>query len=218
MADSEPITLTFDDLALMTPLEDGVMPVSFAEGVLLADDFSDPASGWPEEEHEDWTTLYQDGQYLMAILTANRAAWVTASNESYADFSLSADVLLESKEGDGTAGLLFRMQDADNYYYFEISDFGEYKIGAQVDGRWRSIAGGERAYSKHINIAGESNRVEVVCSGPEMSAYVNGELLATVTDAAFAKGRVGVIAQSTGDSGVVVALFDDFLVTSVGHR
>ena len=194
------------------------MPVSSAEGVLFADDFSDPASGWPEEEHEDRTTLYRDGQCLMATLAANRAAWVTASNESYADLSVSANVLLESMEGGGTAGLLFRIQDADNYYYFQISDLGDYKIGARVDGKWRSIAGGDWSYSKQLNAEGEWNRLEVVCVGPEISAYVNGELLATLTDTAFAKGGVGVTAQSTGDSGEVVALFDDFMVISAGPR
>lgn len=217
VADSQPITLGFDDLLVMVPLEDGRLPVA-AAGVLFSDDFSDPLSGWPEEEHEDWASLYQDEQYMLAVLAGSRGAWVTAGSASYANIRLSADLLLQSEEGGGTAGLLFRMQDADNYYYFQISDFGEYKVGAQVEGSWRSIAGGGWAYSEAIGTAGEPNHLEVICVGSEMSAYVNGERLVTVSDSTFSEGKVGILAQSRSDSGMVVSLFDNFLVTSEGER
>ena len=64
---------------------------------------------------------------------------------------------------------------------------------------------------KHVNPLGEVNLVRVVCQGPRMTLYANGQELITVEDDAFERGDVGLFASTFADPNVEVE-FDDLQI------
>jgi hypothetical protein len=63
-----------------------------------------------------------------------------------------------------------------------------------------------------IRTGGRTNHVVAVCQGDELSLYVNGELLETVTDDTHKRGDVG-LGAGAGPEGNTRVQFDNFLVS-----
>jgi hypothetical protein len=67
--------------------------------------------------------------------------------------------------------------------------------------------------SPHIKTGTQVNRVLGVCDEDELSLYVNGQWLATVTDDEYVRGDVG-LGASSGPGGSTRIVFDNFVVTA----
>ena len=67
-------------------------------------------------------------------------------------------------------------------------------------------------FSPVIRTGGQTNRIQAVCQGNELSLYVNDELLETVTDDTHSQGGVGLGAGS-GSAGDARIQFDNFGAT-----
>jgi hypothetical protein len=116
---------------------------------------------------------------------------------------------------DGHYGVLCRYQDADGFYYFAVSADGYYAIFRRAEGDMRILTGDGSGMlpSPHIKTGTQVNRVLGVCDGDELSLYVNGQWLATVTDNEYARGDVG-LGASSGPGGGTRIVFDNFVVTA----
>ena len=57
-----------------------------------------------------------------------------------------------------------------------------------------------------------TNHIKAECFGNQLTLYVNGVLLTSVSDATLANGDVGLLASTYDEAGVDI-LFDNFLVT-----
>jgi hypothetical protein len=62
---------------------------------------------------------------------------------------------------------------------------------------------------------GGTNVLRAVCQGEQLTFFVNGEQLATVTDTAYLKGDVGLAAGS-GPAGSIRVHFDNLTVATPG--
>lgn len=124
-----------------------------------------------------------------------------------------------------------------SYYRFMISSDGYYSLSRQIDGRERMISAW--IPSPVINPGFDApNTIRVVARGDEFQFFVNGAvmplcipndpdalstyfeatgecvegaLVETLADPSIGGGQLGVIAESLGEGGVVVA-FDDLIV------
>jgi hypothetical protein len=67
------------------------------------------------------------------------------------------------------------------------------------------------ATSDEINLGLDTNHIRADCVGSELSLYVNGKLLTSVTDTDFANGDVGLIAGTYDTAGTDIH-FDNFVV------
>ena len=182
---------------------------------LFQDDFADAGSGWGAEQREEFERGYQGGEYFIELYESNWFAWAYPG-ERFDDVSIEADVYLASGAQDSHFGLLCRHTGGDNFYYFAVSADGYYGIFRRVDGGGLEVltAGGRgMAFSPAIRTGEQTNHVMAVCRGDELSLYVNGELLETVTDEAHTRGDVGVGAGS-GPEGAARVQFDNFTVTT----
>ena len=184
------------------------------QGLLFQDDFNNPGSGWGADQHEKSERGYEEGEYFIQLHEPNWFVWAYP-DEQFEDVSVEVDAYLASGSQDSHFGLLCRHVDEDNFYYFAISADGYYAIFRRVDGGDLEILTGDGSGmtpSPNIRIGEQTNRVLAVCRGDELSLYVNGELLETVSDDAHAQGDVGIGAGS-GPEGNVRVQFDDFIVT-----
>ena len=151
--------------------------------VILSDDFSDPDSGWAVDEEGAYG--YVDDAYLMTV-DPGVYRWVVQDDETYTDVSLEVDIMLLSGDADAYAGLLCRSTE-DGYFYADISPAGDFTIG-QLVGEDVTVLS-EWAASNAIDTEpGATNRLRLDCIGDTMTAYVNGEMLDSVTVEVIAGG------------------------------
>lgn len=171
----------------------------------IEDDFSDEESGWTTASHDVYTMGYSDGTYRMkANSDALIFSWRRAALE---DMILEVD----AQRTDGTTkngfGLICRYRDLDNFYLFQISSEGGYRIGKYVDDVFSEITPWD--YHGAINQGFESNSLRVECIGSRLSFFVNGTLLIESNDNDFTTGGFGLLIEAEEASGLEI-IFDNF--------
>lgn len=159
----------------------------------------------------------------------------SAARPHFGDFDLRVEATAVDGPLDNGFGVIFRLQDRQNYYLFLISSDGYYKVERVRGGVSRELSTWIESPLVRQGL-GERNYVRVVGRGDQFAFFVNGEPVAlcipddpearstyvqgaciggsmqqTLTDAAIPHGRLGVVASSFGASGVVVD-FDNVLV------
>jgi hypothetical protein len=118
----------------------------------------------------------------------------------FADVVLTARFKPVSDHQDHAAGLLFRIQDQDNYYILRANALENNVILHKYTGGRRSSLRETRA--QVASGRWQELRVEAVSS--RLRGFLNGQLVVEVTDDTFQAGQVGLWTEA--DS---VACFDD---------
>jgi hypothetical protein len=194
------------------PISAGKTPAALAATpeLVLAyqDDFSDPRSGWDDAFDKYTMKQYGNQKYYIVVQTSNLVAWGLA-NRDISDFVLEADAAQEEGPDNNGYGLLFRWQDRQNFYRFDISGDGFYLLSKFVKGEWVTLV--DWSESPYINKGKTANRLKVVAFGPSISIYANDQLLATVNDNTFAHGNFGVFAGTFSEPNLWVS-FDNIRV------
>lgn len=174
-----------------------------------------------------------NGALRVAVDEVNSLPYSTAA-PYFGDFDLR--VLGRATAGplDNGFGVVFRVQNPQNYYGFFISSDGYYQVWREVDGTEKLLS--DWIPSPLVNQGlGAANEIRVVAQGDRFRFYVNGEQVmlcvpddpaATSTyadscidgqmqpelvDGSISEGRLGVIARTFDEPGVEVD-FDNVLV------
>ncbi len=131
-----------------------------------------------------------------------------AEGASYKDLALSVKFKTISGSVDQGAGLVFRLQDKENYYVVRANALEDnFRLYHVVKGRRIQFAG---ANFKVTPQAWHEMRVEA--RGNEFRCYYDGQLKITAQDSAFQdKGKIGLWTKA--DS---VIYFDDLTVDDLG--
>jgi len=163
--------------------------------VLFADDFS--AVTWPTGER----IYYLDGSYHIYSPDSDWYAWQSVVSE---DFIFETEARwVEGREEFGF-GVLFRLQDGENYYLFDISRNGHYKVDKKIAGTYYELTPWEKCTA--IDPSG-SNLLKVEAVGSRLSFYVNNNKVRELSDDTFRSGKLGLFA-----GGGVHAAFDNLRV------
>jgi serine/threonine protein kinase len=177
--------------------------------VLFADDFSDPNSGWPTIENAQAKYSYQSDGYHIFVYEVNSAPWAkTGRQDSNASIFVDAAPVSNSN---GFYGLLCRIQDNQNFYYFIVQNNGMFAIGKSNNGVLQPLA--EWTASSAIHQGNQTNRLRADCFENTLRFYANDVLLGTVSDADFTSGYSGIIANALDAQGFEV-VFDNFQITN----
>ena len=180
---------------------------------LLSDDFSDPSSGWPASQSALGAYGYRQGQYFVQVSEPDTLLWA-GPPQVYRDVRIGVNAVWSGASSSGYYGLLCRIQDEQNFYYFVVTPAsGEYTIGKYVKGQFNSLLAGGWNSSPSIPTAGQTTHLQAVCAGDHLSFYINSELLNEVNDSLFASGKTGVAAAALQTQADV--LFDNFQVDQV---
>jgi hypothetical protein len=101
------------------------------------------------------------------------------------------------------AGIVFRMQDPDNFYMFRLAGEEGAVLGRMIDGQWnepdlcnprvRDFLEGSRIGFRRDNWY----RLKVEAYGSRMTVFINGEPVCSAVDATFTIGHVGLVTFKT---------------------
>lgn len=143
----------------------------------------------------EWSPDPQTSAYLGSDLIMR--------DKTFADAVVTAAFLVrrvnwfEDSDNDGI-GLVFRFQDANNYYrLLSVIEGGPFtRLEKWVDGELTVLGFSDNPDHAYINqtgvLANDLNLLRVDKAGSRIRAYVNGEEVFDVTDSTFSSGRVGV--------------------------
>lgn len=177
--------------------------------ILLKDDFSDPASGWPESDngHKWW---YENGEFHGLVKGPHYLTWLGYPGKVFSDFILEADARKVDGPNDAGYGLAFRIVGGNSAYVFNIAGDGNYTLFKVVDGKRSDLVGWTSALNA-INRDNSTNHLLVVCQGSHIWCYINGQLVADVIDDSHVEGETGFFIGSQEASDLHVA-FDNIVV------
>lgn len=148
------------------------------------------------------------GRYTITVTDTNTLVWSTVGGP-LADGSAETEIFFDQGTPTTAAGILFRMQDDQNFYVASLSSDGFYALDAREQGAWRSII--EWTPWPTIDTRGGANRLQVLTKGTTISLYLDGALLAQTVDKAFADGDLA-LAVNTFDTRDVSVRFDNLVV------
>ncbi len=177
---------------------------------LYSDDLSDPTRGWPIKQDAEGGYVYQSDGYHIFVDQIDQVLWATVDN-GYGNSSIYVDATPVTEGRNGYYGLLCRIQDDQNFYYFVIQSNGDYAIGKYKNAVFLPFFS-DWKQSDAIKHGNQTNRLEAECTANTLRLYVNDALLDEVTDTDFTSGFSGMLAASL-DSQRFEVVFRNFLIT-----
>lgn len=178
--------------------------------LLFQDDFSTNNAGWLTADTVEYRGQVVDGRYRIVIFTPD-TIWWTQSGREFTDFRYEADVIwAEQQEAEQGLGLVLRLQDARHFYFFEIDQFGNYRIRARDGDEWRTLLNWSLSSALRAGLG--TNRLAVEAVGENLRFEANGDLLFQTHDGAYLGGDIGLAASNEGAS-TLTGEFDNVRVT-----
>ncbi|MFQ5614231.1 MAG: FHA domain-containing protein, partial [Anaerolineae bacterium] len=161
--------------------------------LVYEDDFSDSDSGWDDSFDKFTTKQYGNLKYHIEVNDSN--LWARGlANRNVGDFELEVEATQEAGPTNNGYGLLFRFQDRNNFYRFDVSGDGFFLLSKFQDGEWITL----QDWTAHpaIKQGMTTNLLKVLAVGPDISVFANGQELTRVRDDAFANGNFGFFAST----------------------
>jgi hypothetical protein len=183
--------------------------------LIYEDDFSDPSSGWDDAFDRYTTKQYGNNKYYIEVTTSNLVAWGLA-NRDVTDFRLEVDAAQEVGPNNNGYGILFRFQDRNNFYRFDISGDGFFLLSKFYEGEWVTLI--PWTASSAVNVGQASNRLVVESVGSQIRVYANDALLAEVEDDTFSHGNFGFFASTFSEPNLTISYDDIKLWTPKGRE
>lgn len=190
----------------------GFVSTSIMSGQLISESFGSGGIDFTEVSGGTWSV--SGGRYLLSSPYSSSTNGILG-NISVHDTAVSGDFILTAlMRISGTisdwndAAVIFGYQNSNNYYYLSLNESNDsYTKGIL------KVVNGNAVELANITISVSANTdysIEIVRSGSNITARVNGNTVASATDATFSGGQVGFGSFNDG------AQFDDLLVTTLG--
>ncbi len=183
--------------------------------ILYADNFSDPASGWPVQSSDAATRRvgYADGEYYVARLPGSGGSPYVMREEPFGDFLLEVDARLLEPTADAYVFVDFRRQPGGEHYSFVVApDEGAFIVRRNTDRTGVTVLDWTRAAA--IQPGPATNRLGVRARGDELTLLVNGEAVGQARAEDTRAGGFGFGVGSLND-GAAEARFRNLVITSL---
>lgn len=157
------------------------------------------ADNWDDDGSGLWSVQMvspNDGEYIMD--GTGGQSWpgpYSAYNVVYTNFTYEADVTRVVGYDNANNGIIFRSDGTGNNCYefgFDL-DFGWFAFAKFVGGIASWISPGWVDPSCINTGLGAWNRLKVVCSGSNITLYINDVLVGAYADTEFSEGKVGAM-------------------------
>jgi hypothetical protein len=210
--DSPNTHIHFDHLVIRN-LESAQVPQT-GVALLYKDDFTNPASSWPERKFDNYFIGYHEPEYYHVEITGPnyKTTVFEPQKRSFDDATIELQVMTASSKtaptGDFRYGLVFR-RSGDLYYAFTISPRTKKWYVLKSSPNELSIL--KEGTNQDINDLDIDDLLRVDAQGSSFIFHINDQLVAQVTDLDYAAGEVGFYVESF-DSPNTHIHFDDLSI------
>ncbi len=181
--------------------------------VLFSDAFIAGETGkWQVEGDDAGRTAVLNERLVIEIDEPNLLQYTALVEPTFNDFILEVDISQLAGSPESSYGVLFRMENSDRFYRFDITGNGLYVMERHnSDGTWtRFISDWTESEAIKQGLTA-TNRLRVEARGPLLTFYVNDQLLQQVNDGSYAGGKIALDAGTFGYTDLQVA-FDNVVV------
>jgi hypothetical protein len=151
-----------------------------------------------------------DGRYRWEaqVSRANSISKVWLGEYKVSDFHLTVNAkhIFGSRAGSGW-GVIFRVQDNQNYYWFRMTDSKFFAVSVAEAGQWRDIVAWRRTETIKSNGV---NQLEVIALNTHFIFLINGQIVSEADDEQFSQGLVGLAIEGYTQGENIVFDFLDF--------
>jgi hypothetical protein len=209
-----PILVTSPSPSSESPATSQPQVTASASNVLFHDDFTNPATGWPEDKFDNYFVGYHEPEYYhVEIIGKNYKTTVfEPGRKSYGDFTTELQVFSASAktspEGDFRYGIAIR-RSGDQYYAFAISPRSKkwYVLKSSPN----QLVVLTEGVAANIHDADTDDTLRVDAQGSDFFFHINDQLVGQVTDADYSAGEIGFYVESF-DSPNTHIHFDDLTI------
>jgi hypothetical protein len=179
---------------------------------IIDDGFDQNTLDWPEGDDTDplavinWTI--EAGKFRWKA-TANDSFvwWVYPTMDAVTDFSLSVQMQQVSGAVDGEGGLIYRVQEPDLYYTFELNGLDQFAIYSHLDDGWHTLVD----WSTSDAIREDApNQLTVIATGSHFEYLINQQDVASLDDDSISNGMAGLLVGLAQPEDQGFWEFDDF--------
>ena len=184
--------------------------------VLLSDDFS--SATWGTRTDADSSVEYANGALQMIVYTQNYFVWSPPNDQDYQNIHSEVTVINNGTDATTAFGIMCNQQATNgNFYYLAMTPAGEYAIAKAAEGQTDIFLTNDDqwASSDLIPQNAASYRVGADCSNGTLTLYVDGQQIASVSDASYTSGGVALFTWSGEEANSADVSFDDFLMTKL---
>ena len=184
------------------------------DGVLYQDDFTNPATLWPEEKFDNYFIGYHEPEYYHIEITSPnyKTSVFEPQKQSFSDVTIEVKVLTVSAktaaEGDFSYGPVFR-RSGDQYYAFTISPRTKKWYVLKSSPNALTIL--EEGTEESIHDLDAEDTLRVDAQAPDFFLHINDRLVGQVSDPDYASGEVGLYAQTFDSTGAHIH-FDNLTI------
>ena len=175
---------------------------------IYEEDFSDPRETWEVTDSGEVTYTIENESYVIKIAKTKWMAWSTL-DEEFGDFVLEFDAALAQGNQYNSLGVLFRIQDKNNFYELSINGNSSYVVRKQIEDEWIDII--DWTSSEAIREMGETNHVRLVGHQGTFILYANDQYVLEFTDDSFVSGDMAILTAAY-DNPPVRSTFDNIKV------
>lgn len=198
-----------------TPTETPAPPSNMY--VIFSDSFDSNMQDWPTGTSDGELGTHErslsNGKYLWEALAKQGLAMKAFPKvaDPVTDFYLTVDALLDSGPTDSEYGVVFRLDDNNNYYSFQANDDQKFSFWLRYNGKWIKLLDWKKTSAIR---PGEVNRIGVLAEGSRFSFFINDQFVGEAEDDRLAVGRVGFYVLTRPDEVQNVFEFDNFKLST----
>jgi len=184
-------------------------PATLTAGTLFKDDFSSQQAsednGWTFDTGENVETTWAPNKF---IITLKKKQWLGLSwpDGTYDNFGAEAEAQPTTDEY-AEYGIVFRVSgdtDTRSYYTFAVTTDGKYYVQKKIDGKWADTDPVKATASSYIKKGKTRNTLAVLTQDSQISLYINGSPVKTITDDSITEGQVGVFVGTSDNASAEV--------------
>ncbi len=161
--------------------------------IVFEDDFTDNRNEWYQVDQDECTITVENGKYAFHH-KRQEGAWLTWQKieiDQHQDFRIEVTINKVSGANNYGYGLLWGLEDVDNYNQFVISGNGYYRHGILSNDQWSEII--EWSPSEYINQENTTNILSIQKLGNQVKFYINDHYVNEAEFGEFFGNKVGFI-------------------------
>ena len=189
-------------------------------GAILEDDFEGGSTNWGVGTDSDSSVEYANGGLRMQVFTDNYFVWSTPDDQDYENVHIEVTAINNGTDSTTAFGILCHQQTiTDSFYYFAVTPAGEYAIAEAALALDDVFLTNNDQWGQSDTIAqnAASYRLGADCGNGQLTFYVDGQQIASVSDDTYVNGGVGVLVWSGAGESTWDVTFDDFVMTKLAE-
>lgn len=181
--------------------------------VLFEESFSAGQTGmWFLEGDDIAQSSLVDDSLVISVDMPQTVQYAALQEPLFEDFVLEVDVTQLEGNASNSFGVLFRLQNPNQFYRFEITGDGLYVVEKSIEeGQWQRLSDGWVESPFIIQGLNRTNRLKIEVVGTQMKFFINERQVDVLADASYSRGQIALDAGTFGEGGLRVR-FDNLVV------